>query len=81
MAAKPSSGKAHDPRYKALIARLTEARKTHGLSQSALASRLGKHQQFVSRYETGERRLDVIEFLDIAKALGLEPAGLIGAAA
>lgn len=66
--------KAHDPRYRDLIDILVEARKEKGLSQDALAKLLGRHQQFVSRYETSERRLDIVEFIDIARALGLELA-------
>ncbi|MEC3911526.1 helix-turn-helix transcriptional regulator [Sphingobium sp. CR2-8] len=62
-------GKAHDPRYKDLIDKLVQARKEKGLSQEGLAKTLGRHQQFVSRYETGERRLDVVEFVDIARTL------------
>jgi transcriptional regulator with XRE-family HTH domain len=73
-----STGKGfHDPRYRALIEQLVAERKQQGLSQQALAERLGRHQQFVSRYEIGERRLDVVEFIDVAKALGLDPAKLI----
>ena len=41
------------------------------------ACRLGRHQQFVSRYEIGERRLDVIEFTDVARSLGLDAAHLV----
>lgn len=63
--------KAHDPRYRELIDKLVAARKARGLSQEALAKLLGRHQQFVSRYETGERRLDAVEFVDIARQLGL----------
>lgn len=53
---------------------LVDARKAAGLSQSSLADLLHRHQQFVSRYETGERRLDVVEFIDIARALAIDPA-------
>lgn len=60
-----------DERYRALIGKLVEKRKTLGLSQETIAERLGRPQQFVSRYEIGERRLDVVEFVDVAKALGL----------
>jgi transcriptional regulator with XRE-family HTH domain len=49
------------------------------LSQQELAKRLGRHQQFVSRYETGERRLDVVEFVDIARVLGCDPGELANA--
>ena len=73
MAAKGTSGSKGfgDERYRALIGKLVDRRKTLGLSQEALAGRLGRHQQFVSRYEIGERRLDVVEFVDVTKALGL----------
>lgn len=66
-----------DPRYRALIIQLVEARKAAGLSQDAFAARINRHQQFVSRYESGERRLDAVEFVDIARALGVDPASTI----
>lgn len=66
-----------DERYRAVIKQLVEARQSSGMSQEALAERLGRHQQFVSRYETGERRLDIIEFVDIARALGHDPAAIV----
>lgn len=58
-----------DPRYRNLIAALCEARRAAGFNQTELAEQLGKRQQFVSKYESGERRLDVIEFIDIATVL------------
>lgn len=66
-----------DDRYRALAGLLLDARKQQGLSQAALATALGRHQQFVSRYETGERRLDAVEFVDVARILKLDPAKLI----
>jgi transcriptional regulator with XRE-family HTH domain len=66
-----------DPRYKALVGQLIDARKELGVSQEAFAGKINRHQQFVSRYETGERRLDVVEFVDIANALGCRPGDLI----
>ncbi|MCC2975708.1 helix-turn-helix domain-containing protein [Sphingomonas sp. PL-96] len=79
MAATPSSRNKGfaDERYRALIGRLVEARKEAQLSQGALATRLQRHQQFVSRYETGERRLDVVEFMDIAAALNVDGENLL----
>lgn len=62
-----------DDRYRALIDSLIDARTRSGLSQAAFAARVGRRQQFISKYETGERRLDAIEFLDLASALGLDP--------
>ena len=47
------------------------------LSQTDVAVRLDKPQQFVSRYELGERRLDVFEYVDVAAAIGLEPITVI----
>jgi transcriptional regulator with XRE-family HTH domain len=47
------------------------------LTQVALAKKLGRPQSFVSKFERGERRLDVIEFLDVARALKVDPAQII----
>lgn len=69
--------KAHDPRYKQLVGKLKAGRMSLGLTQEALAARLKRHQQFVSRYEAGERRLDVVEFCDVARALSLDPAAML----
>ena len=66
-----------DPRYRALIGLLIDSRKAAKLSQEGLAERLGRHQQFVSRYEIGERRLDVVEFADIARTLDCDVADLV----
>ena len=70
----------HDERYRRLIRQLVAARNDYGLSQAQLAIKLGTHQQFVSRYETGERRLDVIEFITVCEALQLDVRNLLGAA-
>ena len=67
-----------DPRYRELIGKLVERRRELGLSQAEFAEKLGTHQQFVSRFELGERRLDVVEFVDVARALKLEAGALIG---
>jgi transcriptional regulator with XRE-family HTH domain len=56
---------------------LVQARRDAGLTQVALAKKLGRPQSFVSKFERGERRLDVAEFLDIARALGLDPSTTI----
>jgi transcriptional regulator with XRE-family HTH domain len=64
-------------RYQRFRQLLIEARKAKRLSQMALAEQLGRVQTFVSKYERGERRLDVVEFLDVAAALGVDPAKLI----
>jgi transcriptional regulator with XRE-family HTH domain len=60
--------------YSAFLETLIAIRKEQGVTQVELAKRLGKPQQFVSRYELGIRRLDVVEFYAITKALGVDPA-------
>jgi transcriptional regulator with XRE-family HTH domain len=72
--ASPPAKGFQDERYRALIDALVEARRQQRMTQTDLAKALGHHQQFVSRYETGERRLDVVEWIDIARCLGLDPA-------
>lgn len=62
---------AQDERYMVAIDALRAARRHAGLSQTQLAAKLGKRQQFVSKYESGERRLDVIEYLDAGRALAV----------
>lgn len=52
---------------------LAEERKKMGITQRELASRLNRPQSFVSKYERGERRLDVVEFAAVARALGIDP--------
>ena len=66
-----------EDRYRTLIERLVAERKRKGLTQQELAARLDRQQHFISRFETGERRLDVAEFADVAVALGLKPSDLI----
>jgi transcriptional regulator with XRE-family HTH domain len=56
---------------------LIEARKKAGLTQVEVAERLGKPQSFVAKYEGGERRLDVIEFMAVAGVIGVQPATLL----
>jgi transcriptional regulator with XRE-family HTH domain len=53
------------------------ARKAAGLTQHALALRLKRPQSFVAKYEGGERRLDVVEFITIARALDADPLKLL----
>lgn len=62
--------------YRELLALLIETRKSAGITQADLAQRLGRPQPFVSYLERGERRIDVIEFCAISKALGADPLTL-----
>lgn len=63
--------------YEAFLEVLINARKRQGLTQQAVADLLHKPQSFVSKYESGERRLDVVEFCQIAKVLGESPVTLL----
>lgn len=63
--------------YKALLQALIQARKDAGITQVELAARIGRRQTFVSKYETEERRLDVAEYIAIARAIGAEPYDLM----
>ena len=56
---------------------LVEARQTAQLTQVGLAKKLARPQSYVSKYERGERRLDVVEFLDVAQALNVDPLEFI----
>jgi transcriptional regulator with XRE-family HTH domain len=49
------------------------ARKTAGLTQRELAKRLRRPQSFVAKYEGGERRVDVVEFIEICRAIETDP--------
>lgn len=64
-------------RHQAFIAFIASVRKAANVTQAELAARLGKPQSFVSKVERGERRLDVIEFCQVAEALGRDPAKLL----
>ncbi len=65
------------PRYNNLMAKLAQLRKQSGMTQSQLAKKLNKPQSFIAKYEGGERRLDVIEFIDVVRALGETPEVII----
>ena len=65
------------PRRVRLQDLLAAGRRAAGLTQWELAARLGRPQSFVSKYETGERRLDVVELLEVAEALGLDAPALL----
>ncbi len=49
------------------------------LTQAELAARLHRPQSFVAKYESGTRRIEVIELLDLAEALGFDPVELLAA--
>lgn len=59
--------------YHIFLDLLIQYREQAGLTQTQLAKRLQKTQSFVSKFERGERRIDVIEFLTICNALNVSP--------
>ena len=64
------------PEYERLIALLVAVRKKAEIRQQALAKKLGRPQSFVAKYEGGERRIDVVEFISIVRAVGGDPVRL-----
>ena len=65
-------------RHRALIAEIIEARKAAGLTQRQLAAvALRRSNSFVWKIEAGERRVDVLEFVELARCLGVSPPELL----
>ena len=65
--------------YKAVIQSLKDARKRARLTQEQLAHRISRPQSFVAKVENGERRIDVAEFIAMARAIGADPTRLFSA--
>lgn len=65
------------PSYEKAVSLLVERRQSLGLSQRDLAAKMGKPHSFVAKVETKGRRLDFVEFIAYARALGLTPSDLI----
>ncbi len=64
-------------RHKKLCQLLKMQRKKAGLTQTVVAERLSKPPSYVAKYELGERRLDLLEFIDIAAAIGFDPCKFV----
>lgn len=64
-------------KHKCLGELLQAARRAVGCTQAELAHRLGRPQSYVSKYEQGARRLDLLEFLEIAQALQIDALALM----
>lgn len=65
------------PEYQHLRRLLVEARERAGLTQSEVAARLHRAQSFVSKYEQGERRLDIVDFLHVCNCLETSAAQIL----
>lgn len=66
----------HSREYDELLAILKEAREAAGLSQHRLSRLLEQGKNYIGKIEAAERRLDVVEFMLIARALKLDPIAL-----
>jgi transcriptional regulator with XRE-family HTH domain len=65
------------PQQQLLRDLLINLRKSKHFTQTDIAQKLGRPQSFVAKYEGGERRLDVIEFIDVAQALEADPCEVL----
>ncbi len=67
----------YQPRYVKLREELAQVRTQAGMTQAELAARLGKAQSFVSKVETGERYVDVLDFLRWCEMAGADAGGIL----
>lgn len=65
------------PLQKKLAKLLVDARKSAGLRQVDVAEKLGVYQSWVTHLESGQRRVDVIELIELSKILGFDPAEMV----
>ena len=70
----------HSNAYQRLTAALRKARGDAGLTQAEVAEKLGLYASFVSKVESGERRLDVIELAQFCRVYGVELVAFLKAA-
>ena len=65
--------------HQVLVEQLTAARKQSGLKQEELAALIGKDQSYISNIERGQRRVDVLEFVALARAMNADPVDMLAA--
>lgn len=63
--------------YQMVIKALREARIACGITQQEVARAFGRPQSFIAKVESGERRLDVVEFVRLCRLLNIEPASIV----
>ncbi len=61
------------PRHKALVAFIKKQRKDAKLTQAQVAKRIKRYQSFVATFERGQKRIDAVELVEIAEAIGFDP--------
>lgn len=70
----------YNQRYRRVLTALRAARKTAGLTQTQVAKKFRAHASFVSKIESGERRIDVIELEEFCRIYGLSLTEFLTAA-
>lgn len=73
----PERGAIYTSEYQTFLSQLRDARRRAGLTQEELAKRLNKSQSWVTKMETGDRRVDIAQLVFICRALGLSLAEFI----
>ncbi len=61
------------PRHKALVTFIKKQRKDARLTQAQVAKRIHRYQSFVATFERGQKRIDAVELVEIAEAIGFDP--------
>ncbi|MEM8650368.1 MAG: helix-turn-helix transcriptional regulator [Pseudomonadota bacterium] len=69
----------HSGKYSVLLELLIKTRKSSGFTQQQVADKLGKPQSYIAKIERGERRLDIVEFSELAKAMKADAVKLFEA--
>ena len=72
----PVSKTIFDEQYRAIVDALRKARRSAELTQADVADRLGKTQPYIAKIEGYERRLDLLEYLALCRAIGVDPKSL-----
>lgn len=67
----------HHQEYQVFLGLLRDLRVDAGITQIVLAKKLGNTQTFISKIERGERRIDMVEFVELCEALGVEPTAAL----
>lgn len=67
----------HSERQQRLAELLTEKRKAAGLTQAAVAQAMGRHQPFIANIENGDRRVDLVELIDLARIIGFDVHAIV----
>lgn len=67
----------NSPRHELIKAALVERRKAAGMTQTEVAEKLGRPQSYIAKIEGGERRLDLVELMDLADVIRLDVPNLL----